>query len=47
MRLAGHVALKGDRALHPAFWWGEFKEGKHLENLVVDGRIILNCIFKK
>jgi hypothetical protein len=47
MRLAGHVALMGDRELHPAFWWGELKEGNNLENLVVDRRIILKCIFKK
>jgi hypothetical protein len=41
------VALVGDREQHPAFWWGELKEGYHLENLVVDGRIVLKCIFKK
>jgi hypothetical protein len=47
MRLAGHVALMEQRKLHPALWREELKEGNHLENLVVDERIILKCIFKK
>ena len=28
------------------FWWGKLEERNHLENLGIDGRIILKWIFK-
>ena len=29
------------------FWWENLNEGDHLEDPVVDGRIILKCISEK
>jgi len=33
--------------VHTWFWWGNMKERDHLEDLAVDGRIILKWVFKK
>jgi hypothetical protein len=33
--------------VHTGFWWGDVREGDHLEDLGVDVRIILKRIFKK
>jgi hypothetical protein len=28
-------------------WWGNFRESGHLEDLGVDGKIILKCMFRE
>jgi hypothetical protein len=33
--------------VHTSFWWGDLREGHHLENPEEDGRIILKFICKK
>jgi hypothetical protein len=37
----------GEEEVHTGFWWRDLMEGDHLEDLGVDGMIILKCIFKK
>jgi hypothetical protein len=39
-----HVWETGD--VHAGFSWGDLRGSNHLENLGVDGRIILKWIFK-
>jgi hypothetical protein len=33
--------------VHTGLWWGNLREGEHLEEPVVDGTIITKRIFKK
>jgi hypothetical protein len=47
MRWAGHVARIGKGEVYKGFWWGELREGDHLGDPDVDGRIISKWIFKK
>jgi hypothetical protein len=47
MGLAGSAAFTGRREIHAEFWWGDLREGYHLKDLDVDGRIILKWIIKK
>jgi hypothetical protein len=35
------------RGAHTGFWWEDLREGDHLGDPGVDGRIILKWIFKK
>jgi hypothetical protein len=36
----------GEDDVHISFWWGELREGHHLENPDKEGRIILQLICK-
>ena len=33
--------IQGRRDVHTGFWWGNLKEGDHLKDPEIDGRIIL------
>jgi len=33
--------------LHTGFWWGNLRGKDHLEDISIDGRIILKWTFKK
>jgi hypothetical protein len=44
MSWQGMWRLWGRREMHTGFWWGNLKFRDHLENLGVDGRIILKWI---
>ena len=35
------------RAIHTRLWWGNLREGDYLEDLGMEGRKIINWIFKK
>jgi hypothetical protein len=47
MRWAGHVARVGDSEEYAGLLWGELRERNHLEDLGVDGKIIVKWICKK
>jgi hypothetical protein len=34
------VKARGKREVHTGFWWGDLREGDHLGDPGVDGRII-------
>jgi len=44
---AGHVTLMGREEVQTVFWRGNFRERAHLEDPVLDRRIILRWIFRK
>jgi len=39
--------VRGTGEMYAWLWWGYLKERFHLEDLGVDGKIILEWIFKK
>jgi hypothetical protein len=47
LRWAGHVACMGRGEVHTGLQWGNMREGNHLEDPGLDGRIILKWIFER
>jgi hypothetical protein len=47
MRMAVHVARMERGETCTWFWWGNLREGGHLEDPGVDGRIIIRRFFRK
>jgi len=47
MRWAGHVSCMGEGRGIYRVWWENLKERDHLEDPVIEGRIILRWIFRK
>jgi hypothetical protein len=45
--MGGAFGTWGRGEVHTGFWWGDLREGDHLEDIGLYGRIILNYIFKK
>ena len=46
LRWAGHVANRGKGYVHTGFWWENLREGDHLEDPGVVGKIIIKWIFE-
>jgi hypothetical protein len=47
MRWAAYVARMGRGEAYTGYWWETLREGNHLGDPVIDGRIILKRIFRK
>jgi len=37
----------GTREVHTGFWWGDLREGDHLDGSGIGGKIILKLVFRK
>jgi hypothetical protein len=46
IRWLGYLAHMGRGQMHTEFWWGDRREGDHLEDPGTDESIILKWIFK-
>jgi hypothetical protein len=46
MRWVGHVDRVGRGEVHTGFWWRNLREGDHLEDPGIDGRVMLRWIFR-
>jgi hypothetical protein len=46
MRWVRHVARMGIGEVRIGFWWGNIRETKRLEDLGVDGRILLKGFYR-
>jgi hypothetical protein len=45
--IGGACGTYGGEELHTGIWWRDLGERDHMEDLGVDRRVILKCIFKK
>jgi hypothetical protein len=45
--MSGACSTYGGEKVHTGFRWGDLREGDHLGDPDVDGRVILKWIFKK
>jgi hypothetical protein len=43
--MSGACSTYGVREVHTGFWWGDLREGAHVEDSGIGGRIILKLIF--
>jgi hypothetical protein len=47
LKWTGHVARMGRGEVHTGLQWGNLREGGHLKDPGIDGRIVLKCIFER
>jgi hypothetical protein len=47
MRRAGYLVRMGRGEVHTSLRCGNLRESDHLEDLNLDGKILLKCLFKK
>jgi hypothetical protein len=47
MKLLGYAGRMGKRSGTRRILWGKLREGDHLEDLILDGKVLLKWFFKK